>query len=150
MPRTPRTPLPARPATLNVAVVVWLVVAALFLVAAASFIGNAQLQEQDRTGLLGLGAILGALGLLQLFLVFRLRRGKRSARELLTTIGIIVGLPVLLRGTPGLSVVSVVMLLAIVPLWLPPTSAWFQKIDAKPENKYRRLIRRTLSPFKRS
>ncbi|MHA7141472.1 hypothetical protein ACX80T_08050 [Arthrobacter sp. Sr33] len=150
MARTPRVVPPPLPWTLKLGLVVWLVVGALFLVAASSFLGSAQLQEQDRAGLVGLGVVLGVLALVQFFLVFLLRRGRRSARELLTTIGIIVGLPVLLRGTPGLSVVSVVMLLAIVPLWLPPSSAWLQTIDSKPENKYRRLIRRTLSPFKRS
>lgn len=149
MTRPPRAARPPLPWTLKLAVIVWLVVAVLFLVAAGSFLGSAQLQEQDRAGLVGLGVVLGVLALLQFFLVFRLRRGKRSARELLTTIGIIVGLPVLLRGTPGLSVVAVVMLLAIVPLWMPPSSAWLQAVDAKPENKYRRLVRRTLSPFKK-
>lgn len=149
MTRPPRVTRPPLPWTLKLAVIVWLVVATLFLVAAGSFLGSAQLQEQDRAGLVGLGVVLGVLALLQLFLVFRLRRGKRSARELLTSIGIIVGLPVLLRGTPGLSVVAVVMLLAIVPLWLPPSAAWFATVDPKPENKWARLIRRTLSPFRK-
>ncbi|NOJ61701.1 hypothetical protein [Arthrobacter sp. 260] len=149
MTRPPRVTRPPLPWTLKLAVLVWLVVAVLFLVAAGSFLGSAQLQEQDRAGLVGLGVVLGVLAMLQFVLVFRLRRGKRSARELLTTIGIIVGLPVLLRGTPGLSIVAVVMLLAIVPLWLPPSAEWFAKVDPKPENKYRRLIRRTLSPFKK-
>ncbi|WP_035765700.1 hypothetical protein [Arthrobacter sp. H20] len=149
MARTSRVALPPPPWTLKLGIAVWLVVGTLFLVAAGSFLGSAQLQEQDRAGLVGLGVVLGVLALVQFFLVFRLWRGKRSARELLTTIGIIVGLPVLLRGTPGLSVVSVVMLLAILPLWLPPSRAWFQTVDEKPENKWVRLVRRTLSPFKR-
>ncbi|MHA7153947.1 hypothetical protein [Arthrobacter sp. TMN-50] len=142
--------LPPLPWTLKLGIFVWLVVGVLFLVASGSFLVSARLQEQDRAGLVGLGVVMGVLALLQFFLVFRLRRGKRSARELLTTLGIIVGLPVLLRGTPGLSVVAVVMLLAMVPLWLPPSGAWLQKVDAKPENKWVRLIRRTLSPFRRS
>ncbi|WP_459333944.1 hypothetical protein [Arthrobacter sp. Hz1] len=141
--------LPPLPWTLRLGIAVWLVVGTLFLVASGSFLVSARLQEQDRAGLMGLGVVMGVLALLQFFLVFRLRRGKRSARELLTSMGIIVGLPVLLRGTPGLSVVAVVMLVAIVPLWLPPSGAWLQAVDAKPENKYRRLIRRTLSPFKK-
>ncbi|MBG6189279.1 membrane protease YdiL (CAAX protease family) [Arthrobacter sp. CAN_A212] len=149
MARPPRVARPPLPWTLKLAVIVWLVVAVLFLVAAGSFLGSAQLQDQDRAGLVGLGVVLGVLALLQFFLVFRLRRGRRSARELLTTIGIIVGLPVLLRGTPGLSVVAVVMLLAIVPLWLPPSAEWFATVDPKPENKWVRLVRRTLSPFRR-
>ncbi|MHA7277843.1 hypothetical protein ACX80O_15175 [Arthrobacter sp. Hz1] len=149
MARTPRVTLPPLPWTLRLGIAVWLVVGTLFLVASGSFLVSARLQEQDRAGLMGLGVVMGVLALLQFFLVFRLRRGKRSARELLTSMGIIVGLPVLLRGTPGLSVVAVVMLVAIVPLWLPPSGAWLQAVDAKPENKYRRLIRRTLSPFKK-
>ncbi|WP_035775733.1 hypothetical protein [Arthrobacter sp. H5] len=149
MARTPRPELPPQPVTLKAAIAVWLVVSILFLIAAGSFLVSAQLQEQDRFGLIGLGVLMAVLALLQLFLVLRLRRGKRSARELLSTVGVIVGLPILVRSTPGLSVIAVVMLVAVVPLWLPPSNHWFQKISPKPQNKWVRLVSRTVSPFKK-
>lgn len=147
--RAPRTALPPRPTTLKIATAVWLVVSTLMLVAAGSFVVSAQLQERDRAGLMGLGILFTVLALVLLFLILRLQRGKRSARELLTTVGAIAGIPVLVRGTPGLSAIAVVMLFAVVLLWLPPTSQWFQRIDPKPRNKWLRLISRTLQPFRR-
>lgn len=121
----------------------------LFLIAAGSFLLSAATQEIDRAGLVGLGALLGALAIIQLVLVLGLRRGKRGARELLTTIALVVGVPILVRRTPGLSVVCVVMLIGVVLMWLPTSSAWFQRISPKPQNKWVRLIRRTVSPFRK-
>jgi hypothetical protein len=98
---------------LRAASALWLVSGVLLLVAAGSFAASAALPGSDRAGLTGLAAVLGALAVVQLVLVVGLRRGKRSARELLTTGGIIAGLPVLVRGTPGLSVIAVLVLLAV-------------------------------------
>lgn len=124
-------------------------VSLLFLIAAVSFLLSAASQEIDRAGLVGLGLLLGAIAVVQLVLVLGLRRGKRGARELLTTIGIIVGVPILVRRTPGLSVVCVVMLLGVVLMWLPTSTAWFQRISPKPQNKWVRLASRTVSPFRK-
>ncbi len=132
------TQVPARPRhprTLRAASALWLVAAVLLLVAAGSFAGSAALPGSDSTALAGLAAVLGALAVLQLVLLLRLRRGRRSARELLSTVGIIAGLPVLVRGTPGLSVIAVVMLLAVVLMWLPASSAYFKVADPKARKK---------------
>ncbi|WP_159800904.1 hypothetical protein [Arthrobacter zhaoguopingii] len=126
---------PRHPRTLRAASLLWLVAAVLLLVSAGSFAGSAALPGSDSTALTGLAAVLGALAVLQLVLLLRLRRGRRSARELLSTVGIIAGLPVLVRGTPGLSVIAVVMLLAVVLMWLPASSAYFQVTDPKARKK---------------
>lgn len=144
-----RAPLPPRPLTIKAAIAVWLVVSVLFLIAAGSFLVSAQLQDRDQAGLVGLGILMAALAAVQLILLLQLLRGKRSGRELLTTVGIIAALPVLVRGTPGLSAIAVVTLLAVALLWLPASNAWFQQIDPKPQNKWIRLISRTLGPFRR-
>ncbi|MHA7261926.1 hypothetical protein ACX80W_01850 [Arthrobacter sp. TMN-37] len=128
---------PRHPRTLRAASVLWLVAAALLLVAAGSFAGSAALPGSDGTALTGLAVVLGALAVLQLVLLLGLRRGRRSARELLSTVGIIAGLPVLVRGTPGLSVVAVVMLVAVVLMWLPASSAYFRVTDPKARKKRR-------------
>lgn len=149
MARQPRPQLPPRPFTIRAAVAVEALVSLLFLIAAVSFLLSAASQEIDRAGLVGLGLLLGAIAVVQLVLVLGLRRGKRGARELLTTIGIIVGVPILVRRTPGLSVVCVVMLLGVVLMWLPTSTAWFQRISPKPQNKWVRLASRTVSPFRK-
>lgn len=149
MVRKPRPALPRRPLTIRLAVAVEALVGVLFLIAAASFLVSASAQEIDRTGLIGLGILLAALGVIQLVLVLVLLRGKRGARELLTTIALIVGLPILVRRTPGLSVVSVVMLIGAALMWLPASTAWFQRISPKPQNKWVRLASRTASPFRK-
>ena len=149
MARKPRPDLPPRPLTIRAAIAVAALVGVLFLIAAGSFLLSAASQEIDRAGLIGLGALLGSIALVQLTLVLGLRRGKRGARELLTTIAIIVGVPILVRRTPGLSVVSAVMLIGVVLMWLPTSTAWFQRISPKPQNKWVRLASRTVSPFRK-
>jgi hypothetical protein len=117
---------------LRAASALWLATGVLLLVAAGSFAASAALPEADRAGLTGLAAVLGALAVVQLVLVAGLRRGKRSARELLTTGGIIAGLPVLVRGTPGLSVIAVLALVAVALMWLPQAQAYFRITDPRP------------------
>ncbi|GAB3531079.1 hypothetical protein GCM10027403_00910 [Arthrobacter tecti] len=149
MARKPRPTLPPRPLTIRVAIAMWALVSVLFLIAAVSFLVSATLQEIDRAGLIGLGILMAGIAVIQLVLVLGLMRGRRGARELLTTIGFIVGVPIIVRRTPGLSVICVVMLLSIVLMWLPTSSAWFQKIHPKPQNKWVRLASRTASPFRK-
>lgn len=132
-----KEPLPPRPFTLRAALVLWLIVAVLLGVAAATFATSAALQDLERAGFIGLGVILGALAVLQLLLLLPLRRGRRSARELLTTIGVIAGVPVLVRGTPGLSVLAVGMLVAVLLMWLPQSSDYFQLTQPKPKRRFR-------------
>ncbi|MFP5315428.1 MAG: hypothetical protein ACLGHS_08645 [Actinomycetes bacterium] len=150
MARQPRPVLPPKPLTIRAAIAVEVLVSVLFLIAGGSFLISAGAQEIDRAGLIGLGALLlGALAVIQLVLVFGLRRGKRGARELLTTIGFVVGIPILVRRTPGLSVVSAVMLLGVLLMWVPTSTAWFQQISPRPQNKWVRLASRTVSPFRK-
>jgi hypothetical protein len=129
--------LPPRPFPLRAAIALWLVVAVLLLVAAGTFITSAAVQDLDRAGFIGLGTLLGALAILQLLLLLPLRRGRRSARELLSTIGIIAGVPVVVRGTPGLSLIAVGMLVAVLLLWLPQSSAFFQQTQPKARKRFR-------------
>ncbi|WP_323959176.1 hypothetical protein GC088_11625 [Arthrobacter sp. JZ12] len=149
MARTPSTPLPRRPLTIRAAIAVEVLVSILFLIAGGSFLISGLTQEIDRTGLIGLAALMGGIAIIQLVLVVGLARGRRGARELLTTIGLIVGVPILVRRTPGLSVVCIVMLLGVVLMWLPTSGAWFQRIHPKPQNKWVRLASRTASPFRK-
>ncbi|WP_026548980.1 hypothetical protein [Arthrobacter sp. Br18] len=132
-----RPPLPPKPFTLRAAVTVWLVVGVLLLIAGGTFLFSAAAQEQDRAGFLGLGIVLAVLAAVQLALLMRLRRGRRSARELLTTLGIIAGVPVLVRGTPGLSAIAVAMLVAVLLMWLPQSSDYFQLTEPKAKRKLR-------------
>ena len=149
MARQPRPVLPPKPLTIRAAIAVEVLVSVLFLIAGGSFLISAGAQEIDRAGLIGLGVLLGALAVIQLVLVLGLRRGKRGARELLTTIGFVVGIPILVRRTPGLSVVSAVMLLGVLLMWVPTSTAWFQQISPRPQNKWVRLASRTVSPFRK-
>ncbi|MFJ6279727.1 hypothetical protein [Arthrobacter subterraneus] len=149
MARQPRPALPPKPLTIRAAIAVEVLVSVLFLIAGGSFLISAGAQEIDRAGLIGLGVLLGALAVIQLVLVLGLRRGKRGARELLTTIGFVVGIPILVRRTPGLSVVSAVMLLGVLLMWVPTSTAWFQQISPTPQNKWVRLASRTVSPFRK-
>ncbi|MHA7188916.1 hypothetical protein ACX80N_01320 [Arthrobacter sp. MDT2-16] len=130
-------PLPPRPFTLRAAIVLWLAVALLLLVAAGTFITSAAVQDLDRAGFIGLGALFGALAVLQLLLLLPLRRGRRSAREVLSTIGIIVGVPIIVRGTPGLSLIAGAMLVAMLLMWLPQSSDYFQLTEPKARKRFR-------------
>ncbi|THJ66478.1 hypothetical protein E8P82_08445 [Arthrobacter echini] len=129
--------LPPRPFTLRAALAVWLVIAVLLLVAAATFISSAALQNLDRAGSIGLGSLFGVVAILQLVLLLPLRRGRRSAREMLSTIGILLGVPILVRGTPGLSLIAGAMLLAVLLMWLPQSSDYFQLTQPKAKRKFR-------------
>ncbi|MEC5199039.1 zinc transporter ZupT [Arthrobacter sp. PL16] len=130
-------PLPRRPFTLRAAIILWLVVSVLLAVAAGTFVASAAAQNLERAGLIGLGALFGGLAALQLLLLLPLRRGRRGARELLSTIGIIVGVPIIVRGTPGLSLIAGAMLVAVLLMWLPQSSDYFQLTHPKARKKFR-------------
>ncbi|MPY09914.1 hypothetical protein [Arthrobacter bussei] len=130
-------PLPPRPFTLRAAIILWLVISVLLAVASGSFIASAVMEDSDRAGFIGLGTLFGALAVLQLILLLPLRRGRRGGRELLSTIGIIVGVPIIVRGTPGLSLVAVAMLVAVLLMWLPQSSDYFQLTQPKAKKRFR-------------
>ena len=130
-------PLPPRPFTLRAAVVLWLVIAVLLLVAAGTFLASSSARDGVSAGFIGLGALFGALAVLQLLLLLPLRRGRRSARELLSTIGIIAGVPIVVRGTPGLSLIAGAMLVAVLLMWLPQSSDYFQLTQPKAKKRLR-------------
>lgn len=132
-----KAPLPPRPFTLRAALGLWLVIGLLLGVAAATFATSGAMRDLERAGFIGLGVILGALAVLTLVLLLPLRRGVRSARELLTTIGVIAGVPVLVRGVPGLSLLAVGMLVAVLLMWLPQSSAYFQLTSPKARKRFR-------------
>ncbi|MCC9195734.1 hypothetical protein QNO08_14230 [Arthrobacter sp. zg-Y820] len=123
----PRTPLPG---IIRAASAAWFAAAALVAVAGVSFIVSAGTQHRDGAGLTVLGLVVLAVSLVIGFCVFRLRAGKRSARETLTTVGVIVGIPLLFRG-PALIAVGSVLLLCVLLLWLPQSSRFFQEREPK-------------------
>jgi hypothetical protein len=130
-------PLPPRPFTLRAAIILWLVISVLLAVAAGTFITSSMVQDSDRAGFIGLGTLFGGLAVLQLLLLLPLRRGRRGARELLSTIGIIAGVPIIVRGTPGLSLVAGAMLIAVLLMWLPQSSDYFQLTQPKARKRFR-------------
>lgn len=131
-PRSPRAPLPS---IIRAASGAWL--AAAFLVGAAgiSFIVSARTQHRDAAALTGLGCVVLAVALLIAFTILRLRTGKRSARETLTTVGLIVGVPLLFRG-PALIALAALLLLCVLILWLPQSSRFFQERDPKVRRRF--------------
>ena len=128
----PRSPLPG---IIKVAAAAWLAAAVLVAVAGGSFIVSARTQHRDGAALTGLGLVVLAVAFVIGFYVFRLRAGKRSARETLTTVGLIVGVPLLFRG-PALIAVGALLLLCVVLLWLPQSSRFFQERDPKARRRF--------------
>ncbi len=113
----------------------WLAAAALVAVAGASFIVSAGTQHRDGAALTALGAVVLAVAAVIGFCVLRLRAGKRSARETLTTVGVIVGIPLLFRG-PALIAVGLVLLVCVLLLWLPQSSRFFQEREPKARRRF--------------
>ena len=91
----PRTPSPRTPppGIIRAAAAAWLVAAALVAAAGVSFILSARTQHEDSTALTTLGCLALALAALSAYSVLRLRSGKRSARETLSSVGLIAGFP---------------------------------------------------------
>ncbi|MCQ1952524.1 MULTISPECIES: hypothetical protein [Arthrobacter] len=128
----PRTPPPHTrpPGIIRAAAAAWLVAAVLVAVAGISFIVSARTQHQDSAALTMMGALALVLAALSAYSVLRLRAGKRSARETLSSIGVIAGFPLLFRG-PALVAVGLVLLACTALLWLPQSSRYFQIRDPK-------------------
>lgn len=127
------------PGTMRLAAAAWLVAAVVLVLAGGSFLFTAQTQRQDSQGLLTLGILGIALGALTAFYAVRLRRGKRSSRETLTTLGLIAGVPLLFRG-PSLMALGALLLACAVLLWLPQSTRFYAQTD--PKVRRRRLTGR--------
>lgn len=132
-------PLTPMPGTMRLATAAWLVAAVVLILAGASFLFTAQTQRQDSQGLLTLGILGIALGALTAFYALRLRRGRRSSRETLTTLGLIAGVPLLFRG-PSLMALGALLLACAVLLWLPQSTRFYGQTD--PKVRRRRLTGR--------
>lgn len=132
-------PLTPMPATMRLATAAWLVAAVVLILAGGSFLFTAQTQRQDSQGLLTLGILGIALGALTAFYALRLRRGKRSSRETLTTLGLIAGVPLLFRG-PSLIALGALLLACAALLWLPRSTRFYATTD--PRVRRRRLTGR--------
>ncbi|GER21537.1 hypothetical protein NCCP1664_00340 [Zafaria cholistanensis] len=114
------------PWTLRTAVWWWSVSAAALLVLAAATFGNAQAENATGpAGLFALSVFLLFLGLVVGYGAWHLFRGRLAGRGLLTTFGLIAGLPLLFRG-PRLSSMAVALLAGVVLLWLPPSLRHFK------------------------
>lgn len=127
------------PGTMRLATAAWSVAAVVLFLAGGSFLFTAQTQRQDSQGLLTLGILGIALGALTAFYALRLRRGRRSSRETLTTLGLIAGVPLLFRG-PSLMALGALLLACAVLLWLPQSSRFYAQTD--PKVRRRRLTGR--------
>ncbi len=128
----PRTPPPG---IIRAAFAAWLAAAVLVALTGVSFITSAQTQHRDGAALTSLGVVALAVALVIAFYSLRLRTGKRSARETLTTVGMIVGIPLLFRG-PALIALGGVLLLCVLLLWLPQSSRFFQERDPKARRRF--------------
>jgi len=114
------------PGTLRTAVWWWSVSAAALLVLAVATFGNAQAENATGpAGLIALSAFLLVLGLVVGYGAWQLFRGRLAGRGLLTTFGLIAGLPLLFRG-PRLGAMAVALLVGVVLLWLPPSLRHFK------------------------
>ncbi|KPN21865.1 hypothetical protein AO716_02320 [Arthrobacter sp. Edens01] len=127
------------PGTMRLATAAWSVAAVVLFLAGGSFLFTAQTQRQDSQGLLTLGILGIALGALTAFYALRLRRGRRSSRETLTTLGLIAGVPLLFRG-PSLMALGALLLACAVLLWLPQSTRFYAQTD--PKVRRRRLTGR--------
>jgi len=114
------------PGTLRTAVWWWSVSAAALLVLAVATFANAQAETATGpVGLIALSAFLLALGLVAGYGAWQLFRGRLAGRGLLTTFGLIAGLPLLFRG-PRLGAMAAALLVGVVLLWLPPSLRHFK------------------------
>ena len=103
--------------------------------AGVSFIVSARTQHRDGAALTGLGLVVLAVSAVIAFYALQLRTGKRSGRETLTTVGMIVGIPLLFRG-PALVAVGALLLMCVLLLWLPQSSRFFQERDPKARRRF--------------
>ena len=132
--RSPRTPPPR---VIRIAAAAWLVAGVLLAAAGVSFVVSARTQHQDSTALTMLGILVLVLAAVSMYSVLRLRSGRRSARETLTSIGVIAGFPLLFRG-PALVAVGLVLLVCAALLWLPDSNRFFRLRDPKKRGRAQR------------
>lgn len=115
------------PGTLRAAVAWWTTAAAAALgFAVASLLNSRLATPAQQVGLLSLGVLLAVLGLVLGYGSWQLFRGKLAGRGLLTTFGLIGGLPLILRG-PRLGLLGAALLIGVVLLWVPPSMAYFKE-----------------------
>lgn len=115
------------PGTLRAAVAWWTTAAAVALgFAVASLLNSRLATPAQQVGLLSLGVLLAVLGLVLGYGSWQLFRGKLAGRGLLTTFGLIGGLPLILRG-PRLGLLGAALLIGVVLLWVPPSMAYFKE-----------------------
>lgn len=115
------------PGTLRAAVAWWATAAAVALgFAVASLLNSRLATPAQQVGLLSLGVLLAVLGLVLGYGSWQLFRGKLAGRGLLTTFGLIGGLPLILRG-PRLGLLGAALLIGVVLLWVPPSIAYFKE-----------------------
>lgn len=103
----------------------WMAGAALLAVAAASLFVNSAASGVDKVGMPMLAGLCLVLGGLVAWWALRMRAGRRSAREMLTTLALIGGVPLLFRGVAVLWLVSAVLIAAAAVLWLPTANRFF-------------------------
>lgn len=115
------------PVTLRVAVVWWAVLALVLLGFGIASWGNSRLLAGgSRSGLVALALLLALLAVGVGYGAWRLLRGQLAGRAWLTTMGLIGGIPLVLRG-PRLGVLGATLLIGVVLLWLPQSMAYFKE-----------------------
>lgn len=130
------------PGTVKAAIWWWGAMTVVVLGFAVAAFGNFGLVYDggDRVGLLMIGILLAALGLMIGWGTGRLWLGHLAGRGLLTTFGLIGGLPLLLRG-PRLMAPALGLLIGVALLWLPASRRYF-----KPQAKAARAARKRMRP----
>lgn len=126
------------PGTVKAAIWWWGAMTAIVATFSVAAFGNFTFisTELDRSGLLLLGFLLAALTLLIGWGTGRLWLGHLAGRTLLTTFGLIGGLPLLLRG-PRLALPALGLVIGVLLLWLPASYRYF-----KPQAKAAKARRR--------
>ncbi|CEA08943.1 hypothetical protein BN1051_02305 [Arthrobacter saudimassiliensis] len=132
--KAPRPPLPR---TLRLACTGWLLSALLLGAVGISFILSAR-AGGDGPGLTSLGVLSLVLGLVAAWGAVQLRRGRRSGRETLTSLGVLLGVPLLFRG-PSLAALGVLLLACAALLWLPESVRHLRTTDPRPPRRGRSL-----------
>ncbi|MEU3331227.1 hypothetical protein ACF046_02615 [Glutamicibacter creatinolyticus] len=118
------------PSALRIARLCWVLAAALFLGFAASLFVTAARSTEPSTGPWLLASILGAAGVLVLWLALRLWRSDRVARTQLTWLGLIAALPMLLRFG-RYSLLAAMVLLAVALMWTPAGIRYFRALSPR-------------------
>lgn len=130
------------PVTLRVAVIWWAVLALALLGFGLASWGNSRLLVGgSRSGLVALAFLLAVLAVGVGYGAWRLLRGQLAGRAWLTTMGLIGGIPLVLRG-PRLGVLGATLLIGVVLLWLPQSMDYFKE-QSRAARSARKAERRT-------